>query len=356
MPIYLPPISRRRFLAGSLAAAAAACAGSRRGWAADVAGAPAAVPPVVGSALKLDPARVAFLSDVHVAADRAKVNKDVCMFEHLEKARADVLAGRSAAAALNAAGGAGGAGDAKLPGIAFVNGDLAFGAGLPGDYEAVLAALRPLREAGLPIHLNLGNHDHRANFWAALPAGDPAAQTGNAADALALTLDAGADRGKAVPDKQVSVVDTPAASWVLIDSLEETTKTPGVVGEPQLAWLAKTLDARKDKTCLVLVHHDPINPAVPRVTGIKDTAALMATLLPRKQAKALIFGHTHRWERKQVEGLHLVNLPAVSYAFVDGQPTGWVDGTLRDGGIALRLRTIDPKHSKNDEVVDLKWR
>jgi Icc protein len=342
VPIHLPPISRRRFLAGSLAAAAA-CAAGRRGWAADLA---AAAPPGTGPAGALDPSRVAFLSDIHLSADRAKVNRDVCMFEHLEKARADVLAG-------------GAAGGGRLPGLAFVNGDLAFNAGLPGDYEVVVAALRPLREAGVPVHLNLGNHDHRANFWAAIPAEDPAAAVAAAGDAKGVPargFDAGADRGKAVADRQVSAVDTPAVSWLLIDSLDETTKTPGLVGEAQLAWLAKALDARAGKACVVLVHHDPINPLVPKLTGIKDTAALMDTLLPRKQAKALVFGHTHRWERRQVDGLHLVNLPAVSYVFAPTQPAGWVDCTLRDGGATLNLRTIDPKHPANGEVVDLKWR
>ena len=116
MPIHLPPISRRRFLASTIAAAAAAALG-RRGLAAD-------------DAVKIDPNRFALLSDTHLAADVKAKKGEVAMFDNFEKVRADVLAGTSRPAAV------------------LVNGDLAYNVGTPGDYGVVVDALRPIRAAG----------------------------------------------------------------------------------------------------------------------------------------------------------------------------------------------------------------
>src|SRR5688500_730328 len=77
MPVLLPSISRRRFLAWS--ASVAALAGTR-GWGAE---APA------GAA---DPDRFALLSDTHVAGDRAAVLRGVNMADNFRLACADVLA------------------------------------------------------------------------------------------------------------------------------------------------------------------------------------------------------------------------------------------------------------------------
>ncbi|MDB5297941.1 MAG: cpdA 2, partial [Phycisphaerales bacterium] len=141
MPIHLPPLSRRRFLASS-AAAAAGLLLPGRSWGADAL-APAGGTPV-------DPDRLALLSDIHVAADPAAVNRGVNMADHLAAAVRAVLDGPARPAGL------------------LVNGDLAYNAGLPGDYATVLAGLAPVRAAGVPVHLTLGNHDDRANFFRAL--------------------------------------------------------------------------------------------------------------------------------------------------------------------------------------------
>src|SRR4051812_16651365 len=74
MPFHLPPISRRRFLAGALAAGAGLVF-RRGGWAAEG-----------------DPDRWALLSDPHVAADPAMVKSGVNMTEHLRRVTAEVLA------------------------------------------------------------------------------------------------------------------------------------------------------------------------------------------------------------------------------------------------------------------------
>src|SRR2546423_11447127 len=55
------------------------------------------------------------------------------------------------------------------PAAAEINGDLALGTGESGDYATLLDLLKPMRQAGVPIPLTLGNHDHRDRFRAADP-------------------------------------------------------------------------------------------------------------------------------------------------------------------------------------------
>jgi hypothetical protein len=45
----------------------------------------------------------------------------------------------------------------------------------------------------------------------------------------------------------VLVIESPKASWFLLDSLHATNVTPGELGAQQHDWLAHELDARSDK-------------------------------------------------------------------------------------------------------------
>ncbi len=302
MPVYLPPLSRRRFLGGSLAALTVGLLGRR----------------LPGAETKsVDANRIAFFSDTHLDADPKTINRDVCMYDYFETARADLLA------------------QGSLPTALIVNGDLALGTGRPGDYKTVATCLDPIRKAGIPVHMNLGNHDDRENFWKGLA---PEQAKG------------------AVEAKHVGLVSTKSAEFILLDSLELTNKTPGLIGEQQLKWLAAALDERAGKTCIVVVHHNPQDPKLSKTAGIQDTPELMEILLKRKQTKALIYGHTHKWLKNEVEGLHLINLPPVAYPFAKTDPTGWVDCALSDDGAKMTLHCTDTKHAANGQVFDLKWR
>ena len=194
--------------------------------------------------------------------------------------------------------------------------------------------IEPIRQDKMPIHLALGNHDHRERFWEVL------------------------QREKALKrplaDKQVALLPTRRANWFILDSLETTLSTPGLLGREQLDWLATTLDANVKKPALVVVHH---NPGLSGNLGLKDTVAFYQVIRPRRQVKAYIYGHTHAWGVEQdSSGLHLINLPPVAYVFSPGQPSGWVRTNLETDGLKLELRCVDQTHKAHGQIVDLKWR
>jgi 3',5'-cyclic AMP phosphodiesterase CpdA len=300
MPIHLPPISRRRFLARSLAAGAGLALG----------------PSILAANKHTDPHSWALLSDPHLAADRAQLNRGINMSEHFTIVSGEVLS------------------LANTPAGVFINGDCAFNSGEPGDYAVLAESLEPLRAGQMPIHLTVGNHDNREHFWEAF-------QEAKAAP-------------RPVVDKYVSLISTSRANWFVLDSLEKTLSTPGLLGQDQLDWLSETLDANKLKPALVMIHH---NPFLEGNLGLKDFVALFEVIRPRKQVKAYLFGHTHTWRViPDSSGIHLINLPAISYAFHEGEATGWVHADLEKNGMNLELRCVDKTHKKHGEVVKLKWR
>lgn len=300
MPITIHPVSRRRFLQGSLAVGI--------GLLSD--------PKLFADDLPTDPHRLALLSDVHVSADPTAHERGVVMYDHL-KAVIDQVAAL----------------DPK-PAAAFINGDCAYHNGLIEDYQTLLPLLQPLRERGLPLHLEMGNHDDRDHLWKTIPDSEAHVEP--------------------IQQRQVMILEFPRANFFLLDSLGQTNKTPGTVGKQQLDWLGGALDARADKPAIVMVHHNPDEGIV--ISGLTDTQALFDTLLPRRQVKALFYGHTHKWDVTKRQDLHCVNLPAVAYVFQKGQPSGWVDAHLKDNGITLELRSLDPAHPKHGEKIELTWR
>src|SRR3954467_12499649 len=199
MPLYLPPLSRRKFLARSIRASAAL-------------GLLPACTTVHGHG---NPQSIALLSDIHISADPSRVARAINMTDHLKAVTAEVTS------------------LPQRPGTVFINGDLAFDQGESADYEALLGLLGPLREAGMPLHLNLGNHDNREHFWTVL------------------------NRWKTVPAKlpgrQGAIVRRDDANWFLLDSLIKTKTTPGRLGDAQRAWIARALDATAGKPAIVMV-------------------------------------------------------------------------------------------------------
>jgi 3',5'-cyclic-AMP phosphodiesterase len=300
MPIHLSRISRRAFLTRSMAAGAGLTLGQK----------------LLAATKPKDPDFWALLSDTHISAHAAHIERGVNMTENLRKTAGELV---------------------RLPnrpaGV-FVTGDCAFNSGETGDYSRFRELLNPMREEGMRVHLALGNHDNRERFWDVLVAEKAV--------------------NRPLPDKQVALLRSRRANWFVLDSLEKTMSTPGLLGHEQLDWLARTLDANPNKPALVLIHH---NPWLNGNMGLKDTPALLEIIRPRKQVKAYIYGHTHTWKVEPDDsGIHLVNLPPVAYVFQEGEPSGWVRTTLHADGMRLELRCVDITHKAHGQIVDLKWR
>ena len=282
MPIYLPPVNRREFLRGAAATAGVLTLGCA----------------TAANGAKSDSHRFALLSDAHVAADAVKIDRGVNMTDNFRRVVAEVLA------------------EETKPAAAFLNGDCAYRYGLTDDYRQLATLIDPLRMAGVPLHMGMGNHDDRQQFAAALADYRP--------------------RERPVEGHYVAVIPSERANWFLLDSLQHTNQTPGELGTPQLEWLGKALDAHTDKPAIVLCHHNPdLLSLVPRLAkGLMDTLPLLTVLEPRKHVKALVFGHTHVWFTARYKQLHLVNLPPTAYLFQEGPPNGWVSAALKDDGMA----------------------
>lgn len=319
MPVHL--ISRRRFLR-QVAAGGAALALARPGLArADADG-------VVHWAL---------VADSHVAADPEVVHWGGNMSERLARVVQDILD------------------HDPRPTAVQINGDLALHRGEAGDYTQFFKLLEPLRKADVDIHLTLGNHDDRDNFLT------EAQQMRHA--------------GELVEGRHISLVDAGPARLGMLDSLIRPNHTPGELGDAQRAWLAKVLDAHRDKPVLLFVHHD-LSPAG---SALQDTAALMGLITPRRQVKAVFQGHNHVYATFQAQPddkdvtvalergdlrdgsgakdvLHLVKTPATGYAFSENQPVGWLHAKMSAKGIRLKLRAIDGHRALHDTRRDLAWR
>lgn len=311
MPIQLPDLvppdpakllSRRAFLASATLGGAAlsiglvdsswsGSAGSPQGW-------------------------FAWLSDTHIASNPTMEAHGQRMADNLREAIRDILNANDP------------------PRAVLINGDLAYLTGQRGDYETALNLLEPLRRAGVPVHVGMGNHDERTNFRAVV-----------AAEVAP---------GHVVAEKQISVVEAADLRVVMLDSLTKTDVTSGSVGPEQTAWLATLLDQRPTTPTIVFVHHHLFPHAK---SGLLDADALMAVLQPRLQVKSVVYGHTHVWSHRIESGINCVNLPSVGYRFVPAEPVGWCVFRPRETGAEIEVRCVTKKKRElHGSRLALHWR
>lgn len=302
MPITLPALSRRQWIKGSLAAALAPT------WAA-------------AADKNISTESWVLFSDTHIATDPKAEARGVIMGDNLTRCANQVLKLGS-----------------KPYGI-FVNGDCAYLSGQASDYDTFVSLIQPLREAGLAVHCTLGNHDDRKNFTAAMTSvQDP----------------------RPVEGKHVSVFSSATMNWVLLDTLDQVNKTPGVLGDLQLGWLDRTLASLPAKPTVVMAHHNPQQPLTgegQKHTGMMDSDAMFQVLGKHKKVKAFVYGHTHNWSqsRHEATGIHLINLPPVAYTFGADRPNGWVIAYATPEKLVFELRALNPAHEQHKQQVEILW-
>ncbi|MDR2706927.1 MAG: metallophosphoesterase [Planctomycetaceae bacterium] len=327
MPITLPPVTRRRFMAGTLGGAVSLL-----------------FHPVWGAESETPSQDVwAILSDTHIPGDRNQSggNPAVKPVEHLSKVRSDILSG-----------------DIGRPCGLIVSGDCVYLHGLPDDYKTLLEEFEPFRQKGLPVHFVMGNHDNRQAFLNTVR-NTVAQSTDKSISSTDKNIPpTGENIPQQIPSRLHSIIETPKVNFFLLDSLDKTNHTPGFFGEEQLQWLTDELDSRKDKPAILVAHHNPdYSGNIVKAPGaLQDTNAFFERIRDRQQVKAYFYGHTHTWKTLRVSGIHMVNIPATAWRFDQQQPFAWVLLTLKDNGMSLTLRSIDPEHSKHNEIIDLSWR
>lgn len=205
----------------------------------------------------LDESLVALCADTHVNGDE----KSPQQREGLKRTVSDILA-------MN-----------PRPANVLFLGDLAYDHGVTNDYRLFRKLVVPLEKAGVRWNACLGNHDRRAAFLCVFP-----------------------KRGEGPPtvsDRAVSVVQTPLAEFVLLDSCLEG-PVHGAIDEAQCAWLQQTLE-RATKPVFVCAHH-PI-----KETGV---AGLMTS---NAFCKAYLYGHKHEWIQQRQEGVETLCLPSTGH-------------------------------------------
>lgn len=305
MPIHL---SRREFIKWTAAASASLVT----------------FRPAHGAQRDVDPDLIAVLNDSHVSENTAMAPNGQNISGNLAHAVGYLL------------------GLPRRPAAVFINGDLAHNRGLPGDYRQLATLIRPLTEAGIELHLTMGNHDDRAACFDVL------------SEHRTTSLP--------VASKHVAVVSTPRANFFLLDSLTETNVVIGELGAEQQTWLLRALDAHADRPAILVVHHNPqFSPNGPEAkfvwSGLRDAATLFDAIAMRRHVKAYVHGHVHSWGLGRHDDLHVVNTPAVGYVAKDGpSTTGWTMCRLRDDGATLTTYTIDGTHAWHDKSYELTWR
>ncbi|MBI1791200.1 MAG: metallophosphoesterase [Acidobacteria bacterium] len=257
------------------------------------------------------PMRWALLSDTHIPADPANEYRGFRPAGNLKKIVPEVLASK--------------------PEGALICGDLARLEGLAPDYEALKSLLQPVLEK-MPVAMALGNHDDRKNFLGAFGAQQQGVQP--------------------VSGKHVAIVEAAALRMVLLDSLIQPNSTPGLLGKAQRAWLAGYLQSSSDLPTLLFVHHtlDDSDGA------LLDVPRLFDIVRPHRKVKAILYGHSHRYHYDTLDGIHLINLPAVGYNFNDREPVGWVDSLLTEKGGQFTLRAFGGHREQDGQTVSLRWR
>ena len=334
MPAHLLPVSRRQFLAGSAAGIAALGHGR-----------------LPGDDSSEDPDSWALLSDTHLLSASSIATHYSGNKAAMDR-RSVVVAEnfRRAARQVNSL--------PQKPAGLILNGDCVH---VGGKDEYDLLADRFSLLDSLPIHVTMGNHDHRGDFASAFKDKERS------------------DERVLLENRHVSVLKSRHANFVLLDSLtmqnpNKPVKGPGILGPEQLKWFESILDAHSDKPAIVMFHHniDPsdefqnrsgkkqvivesASPFKGLSGGLEDSDQLLRLLATKPHVKAVVTGHMHQFRIFKWRKLNFVSLPSVGYTFHADEPVGWLRMQLREGGATLALQTLDTEHPRYRTQAKLVW-
>lgn len=253
----------------------------------------------------------ALLSDTHIAEDLANEYRGFRPSENLRTVVSQI-------AAVNPAG-------------VVIAGDTARLEGKSGDYRQLKTLLQPIRPR-IPVAVALGNTDNRSNFF------------------REFTVSPGVPGD--VKDKHIRVIEAGPVRYILLDSLLQTKFSPGLLGKAQRIWLAQYLDSAAVIPTLLFVHHTLDD----RDISLLDVERMLRIIRPHPMVKAIVHGHSHRYQFDVWNGIQLINLPAVAYNFRESDPVGWVEARITGEGADFRLHTVTGNTADNGKETSLRWR
>ena len=149
MPVILPPIARRGFIKSSLVFGGTTFTAS-------------SIRAADRMSVRFDQDRIALLADTHISDDPSRsypgtkwpgtpVKEDehewVNMADSLAQSVREIIALK------------------PRPANLIINGDCALSRGTRGEYQEFLRLIKPIREAGITVHITIGNHDNREKLW-----------------------------------------------------------------------------------------------------------------------------------------------------------------------------------------------
>ena len=160
-----------------------------------------------------------------------------------------------------------------------ITGDLAH-SGKVEEYQLLKQAIRAAQDAGVPVHLMLGNHDNRDNFLQVFPE-TPVTATGGYV-------------------QQVLTYFT--HKCILLDSLDGPPFVHdthhGYLCASRLAWLDEQLQEAEalNFPVIVMLHHPPFLLGIPGMDNIrlKNDVEFMDVLCKYQCVKQIVCGHIHR--------------------------------------------------------------
>jgi len=334
MPTHLMPVSRRTFIAESMMATVVL-----------------QQTPLPGEESISNPDVWALLSDTHLLSARSIERHYRANKPDMEKRAMTVIEnfGR-ASRQVNAL--------PEPPAGLILNGDCVHVGG-NDEYSLLASQFEALEK--IPLHVTMGNHDHRNDFskvfrerWLR-------------------------DDRVLLKQRHVSVLKSRHANLVLLDSLtmqmpDSPVKGPGILGNKQLGWLESVLDSESDKPAIVMFHHN-IDPSESYQNfsgekeilvesasdfkglggGLEDTDPFLDLLQSKPHVKAVITGHMHQFRIFKWRKVYFISLPSVGYTFDPREPVGWIQLLLQKDGAALALQTLDSKHARHGSSAKLRW-
>jgi len=293
--IAQPNLNRRQFLKGAMA----------------LAGGVATLGPThVLGASRWEPARWAFLSDTHIAADPDNRYRGFYPYQNLQEVTGQLTS--------------------NLPDGVVITGDLARLKGHREDYQNLQKLLTPLAHER-PMYLATGNHDNRANFM------DAFTKSGG--------------RDWLVDGKRIVTIKTGPIMLIILDSLLFVDLPWGRLGRGQRAWLETYLNATDDIPTILFVHHPVKGPG-----ALWDGESLLKQVRTVPKVKAIVHGHSHEYAYRETDGIHVISLPATGYNMSSSEPIGWVDAHLTGEYGVFTLNALDGNMRLNRHTKQVRWR